>query len=577
MRPSLSARHSVKVAARPFCPSPTAMAFLPLSFLRRLATIFLAQACLWCCPAAYTLAADTCASLPQCYCIRRSPCGWCKSKNQAFIEQGKCGAGDWVTDSDQCPTLYCDRDKWSSLRMKLWCFCFPSAMACLWLQTWWWRRSLSLRGMQELEKTDLQSRRITFAAGHSKCIQEDSIMKLDHRAALSEASDFFKVKRSYESFRMGKECPLDARLPQETKRGYTLNVATLMLREEEEQLGNARVPRFRLLMTIKLALQWRAALGANLRFVTFMMLVSATNMACFKLAAQRCDEFMFMRVAFFVKEFGGLAKTLQLAVSVLLSFYTLNRISWYWRMCQAGWDVQGRFHDLGMIIGPALGDKEEDFQKRYVLYRHFMLTFFWTYQPYTPSLHFLGFGPLLDCGLLLPEEVGALEGAHDSPKTVVESWLSRWLQRYIVDVPTRNISLRALCELRDACGTVAALVEERAPVSFESLVYISVCALCFILPFVPGGVDLTNRRAIVQASNFCMTLGHGVLIGFYMSLVHLLYHQAAPFDSIGVPHDCLNPLSILNTTEKKLRDYLVPEPDAVTVDAGPGKSGERSR
>lgn len=85
---------------------------------------------------------------------------------------------------------------------------------------------------------------------------------------------------------------------------------------------------------------------------------------------------------------------------------------------------------VGMLSSPCRHDPppSQDWHARYTLYRHIMLLFFFSYQPFTPRLRFMGFGPLVNCGLLDPEEAEVLKLAHRSPGTVTESWIASWIE-----------------------------------------------------------------------------------------------------------------------------------------------------
>jgi len=390
------------------------------------------------------------------------------------------------------------------------------------------------------------------------------------------AKDFFDTMRSYEAFRKGLDCPLEHRLPCGASRPYGLNVSDLLKEPGETTFENARVPPHRWFATLRIALKWRTALGSNLLTVAGLMLVSSTYMAFMSFAAQMMPYRVYWALALFTKETGALVSSLQTAVAMLLSFYSLERVNWFWSMMRQGFIVQGRIHDIAMLCGAATGNTEEEWLARYVLYRHLTLAFFFTYQPLTPSFKFVGFGPLRSCGLLTEDEELVLQKAHSMPRTVVESWLARWVQAYVPDDANRQQVFLSLRELRSASAGVGDLVVQRAPVSFESLLYVAVYALCLLLPFGPSQIDYENRSAVMTAAHLAIPLGDGVLIAFYLSLLHLLHHMQAPFDSIGAPHDCLNPIAIMNTTERKCRDYLSsPPPDTLLAPPGMRPTSQR--
>jgi len=218
--------------------------------------------------------------------------------------------------------------------------------------------------------------------------------------------------------------------------------------------------------------------------------------------------------------------------------------------------VQGRAHDLGMICGAgAKRATEDDWKARYTFYRYIMLGFFFGLQPFTPKLRFVGYGPLMKCGLLEPSEAELLKGAHRGPCPVMESWIAAWIELHLTG-EARQQGFHALRELRGAIGGIGDLIDQRAPVSFESLLYVTVFALCLILPFGPSHIEYENRQLVMQHPHCATVLGIAVMCTFYLSLLHMLRHLQAPFDDIGAPNDALCPVALMNSTERKLRDYL---------------------
>jgi len=304
---------------------------------------------------------------------------------------------------------------------------------------------------------------------------------------------------------------------------------------------------------------WRSALGATIAKAASCMLVSSLYIMFLRNAARNMDKTQYAYFAMVTKEIGAVVGPLQVAVSMLLSFYALNRIGWYWSVLMNGHDVQGRCHDLAMLGGATKKDGEEDWRARYTLYRHLMLTFFFGYQPLAPNLRFLGFAPLVNCGLLEEDEVASLSAAHRGPGTVTESWLSSWVEANL-DGEIRQQSFHALRELRDSISVVQALIDQRAPVSFESMLFCVVYFLVATLPLSPSQVNYNNRQSVMEGPHIATVFGVFIICAFYLALIHMLRHLQAPFDNIGAPHDALNPIALFNCTERKLRDYLTLPP-----------------
>eukprot|EP00428_Durinskia_dybowskii_P057089 CAMPEP_0170318168 /NCGR_PEP_ID=MMETSP0116_2-20130129/59773_1 /TAXON_ID=400756 /ORGANISM="Durinskia baltica, Strain CSIRO CS-38" /LENGTH=73 /DNA_ID=CAMNT_0010570849 /DNA_START=58 /DNA_END=275 /DNA_ORIENTATION=+ len=73
------------------------------------------------------------------------------------------------------------------------------------------------------------------------------------------------------------------------------------------------------------------------------------------------------------------------------------------------------------------------------------------------------------------------------------------------------------------------------------------------MPFSPSTLNYDNRQAVMDGSHAATALGVGVICAFYRALIHMLRHLQAPYDNIGAPCDALNPIALLNSSERKLR------------------------
>lgn len=79
----------------------------------------------------------------------------------------------------------------------------------------------------------------------------------------------------------------------------------------------------------------------------------------------------------------------------------------------------------------------------------------------------------------------------------------------------------------------------------------------------------------MQHPHCATVIGIAVVCTFYLALLHMLRHLQAPFDDIGAPNDALCPVALMNSTERKLRDYLSASlPSAIWAGANdPGHPG----
>jgi len=504
---------------------------------------------------------DECAALQQCYCIKGNKCGWCASEGKAMLgtsagpskEGQKCLK--WIATAQQCPSYYCRGT--SAEEVAWWMHCGWLPLLCLLM----WGLALTRRiAMDRLflptSEEAAAMKALHFRSGQAT-YDESTSLELRNRAtelAEARAVDFFGTRRTLEAFRKGVKCPAAERLPTTLARPYELNLSDLSC-SDPDGYEKSRVGPHNVAATIRIALQWRTALGAVMVSATCLMFISAAFIMFMRNAARVMDQEHYQFLSLITKEIGAVTGPLQTAVGMLLSFYALNRVSWYWQVLMEGHLLQGGLHDVAMIAGSLKQDTDEGWRARYTLYRHLMLAHFFTYQPFTPRLRFQGFAPLFNCGLLEPEEGEVISKAHRGPGTVVEAWLSHWIETNLV-AETRQQAYHSLRELRNSIHVVQALVDQRAPVSFESLLFLVVYALVAILPFSLSNVNYTNREAVMDGPHIATVFGTGIICAFYLALLHMLRHIQAPFDHIGAPNDALNPVALMNETERNLRDYL---------------------
>lgn len=255
------------------------------------------------------------------------------------------------------------------------------------------------------------------------------------------------------------------------------------------------------------------------------------------------------------EEIEALVTSLQTAVSFLISFYALQRLGWFWAVMQEGFRVQGRAHDLGMLAGTRPRATQEDWQSLYLFYRHLMVAFFLAFRDYTPQLQGITLQDLVDAGLLTAEEEGLLNKSHYAPSSVIESWLADWIEQCLHG-EAKYQAFASLREYRGTLASVGAWLDIRAPVSFETLLYIVVYALVFTMPFGPTHINYADRQAMMLASHVAPVTAVSLLSAFYLALLHILRHLQHPFSQDQLPCDALNPVQIMNETERKLLDYL---------------------
>jgi hypothetical protein len=184
-----------------------------------------------------------------------------------------------------------------------------------------------------------------------------------------------------------------------------------------------------------------------------------------------------------------------------------------------------------------------------------MVAFFLAFRDYTPQLQRITFRGLVDAGLLTAEEEELLNKSLYSASSLLESWLADWVEQFMQG-EAKIQAFGVLREYRAALASVGAWLDIRAPVSFETLLYVVVYTLVFVLPFGPSHIDYKDREAIIETAHVVPVVAVSLLSSFYLALLHLMRHLQHPFNQDELPCDSLNPVQIMNETERKLLDYL---------------------
>lgn len=104
------------------------------------------------------------------------------------------------------------------------------------------------------------------------------------------------------------------------------------------------------------------------------------------------------------------------------------------------------------------------------------------------------------------QEAKILRASHRGASSVMEAWLANWIAENMQG-ESRQQALQALRELRAGSAVLQATVEQRAPISFESMLYFVSYFLIAITPFAPSGIDYANRRMIMEGLQLATVLG----------------------------------------------------------------------
>merc|ERR1712232_1389376 len=135
-------------------------------------------------------------------------------------------------------------------------------------------------------------------------------------------------------------------------------------------------------------------------------------------------------------------------------------------------------------------------------------------------------------------------------------WLCMWIEHHIHDDTIRALAMDRLSGLRAACATLTAVVEQRAPMSFEALMYVSTSLWTFTIPLA-GLSSVADRKLIFESNVFVPTLSAVLSCSFYLCILALLEAFKEPFNT-GI--DALNAETILLETETIIVDFLVSPP-----------------
>lgn len=262
-------------------------------------------------------------------------------------------------------------------------------------------------------------------------------------------------------------------------------------------------------------------------------------------------------------------ETLNFIVGFLFSFYVLGRVGWWWQVMLAGRIIQGRSHDIAMLVGgfaatedhhdPHDAGQEKWWDAKWHLYRYLMLGFIVCFRPVSPTIGKIDNERLIRLGFLERDEELMIRKSLN-PRKVVLKWLTMWVSAHINDQYTRSLILDKVCGLRGAMGTLHDTIEQRAPWSFEALLHLLVRLYVLLLPFRSIN-ETTDRLLILESSPVLPTLNSMLVCAFYEAMMLLLEYFKYPF---GVHSDAMHVETILLETETSIVDYLTaPSPESL--------------
>jgi len=265
-----------------------------------------------------------------------------------------------------------------------------------------------------------------------------------------------------------------------------------------------------------------------------------------------------------LEEVRDLSSTLKVSVGFLFSFYALGRISWWWQVIDCCRSMQGRSHDLALIIGgvsavkavpagskQAGGSQATWLEAKWNFYRFLLVDWILTFRGLSPDFARVTMDDLKDVGFVEGQEPEVIEKSTH-PREIAIKWMATWIEHHIQDDTVRALAMEKLCGLRGAEGALHDTCELRAPMSFEGLMYTLVIAWVCTLPF-GRLMEVGSRKIVLEQNVFIPVLSTICTYSFYMAMVAMLECFKEPF---GNSKDGLNTETLVLETETTVWDYL---------------------
>lgn len=462
--------------------------------------------------------ATRCHAVTECYCIRHTiedkmndRCGWCSlldtngSKGHAKVgtpagpdeEEGPCS--HWIWKNEECTYLYCADD-----------------------YNWQW--ALEMFG------TSIVLGLVVL------CAIPFQYASTDNAATVALDEQLVNVKRTSAEFRKG----LWGKRALMSSTPYQVAWESTALIKEKVYVG---------------VMNSSALHGTLFSVLKFGLCVSICYTSI-RLLPMVVSHQWFGTIGQVLSQSQGLAGTAKMVVGFLFSFYTLGRVSWWWEIMDCGRIMQGRTHDIAVLVGSAVsaeehGDPDVWWEKKWQIYRYLMLFFILTFRPLCPSFQPLDFEKLTELGFLEEQEAKLLSKSLH-PRKVILKWLMLWVTGNVQDKHVKQLILEKCTGLRGAAGTLHDTIEKRAPWSFEALLYSMVYLWILVMPF--DHTTGTHDRKVIQSTPIVFPVLNCMIVAlFYVSMLNLLEAFKDPF---GVHTDSLHVQNILLETETTVVDFL---------------------
>jgi len=461
---------------------------------------------------------QVCGDIKQCFCMKNTlyhmnnVCGWCESTQTAMTgtssgpEDHEVPCNQWIWSHRDCPYLRCDED-------------------------WSWKAMFGLLGPPMFYTLAWGCAILYFTP--TREVQKPATMQ--YKRTLENFAKGLTGERA----RKHKE-PFQQYFPYKPRLSFLIG----------RLFGTAALQQ---------------VLGQSLKFGCFMSVFYTV----LRLLPMVCDRLTFELVSSTLNEIKTLSGHLEVAVGFLFSFYALGRVSWWWEVISHCRSMQGRTHDLAMMIGgystvkecPSEGGgtdtKATWLDAKWNFFRHLMLAWLLCFRGLSPDFGTVTLEDIQAAGLMNENESEIIQKSEHIRKVPLK-WLAAWVEHYIEDMTVRALVMDKLCGLRGAMASLHDAVELRAPMSFEGLMYTLVMAWVTTIPF--GRLkELDDRRVVLEENVLIPVFGAVCTYGFYISMVALLETFKQPF---GTSRDSLNADTLILETETSVWDYMTaPSPD----------------
>mmetsp|Transcript_41917 Transcript_41917/g.90559 ORF Transcript_41917/g.90559 Transcript_41917/m.90559 type:complete len:622 (-) Transcript_41917:25-1890(-) len=245
-------------------------------------------------------------------------------------------------------------------------------------------------------------------------------------------------------------------------------------------------------------------------------------------------------------------------VGLIFGFYALGRVDWWWKVIGIIRDFQHGAHDTLLMIGATAGVQDPVAgswnKEKWNFYRWMLAVYVLLFRGCCPSFSLATWEDMVNMGIMTEDEkVILMKAVH--PRKVLLKWCSVWIQYHIKDDFVRSHILNKLCVARGNSAGLSDQLEQRAPWSFEAILYAAVKIFIILLPAGHTKLlELDDRVTLVESFPFVPTLANCVACFFYSSLLNLLERFKEPFLSDSV--DGIDPNTVILESETQFIDVL---------------------